>query len=127
MKDQLSQYMWCLHIDEDLEQNLSKNIQSLNCQSAYKNPAPAPLYPWEWLQQPRSRVHNSKHIIRVHLWDKYGDAYTKLKDVHIVPSATSQYTIEKTRTMFATLGLPEMLTMDNHKSPLAIRVCNCLN
>ena len=41
------------------------------------------------------------------------DAHTKWMDVHIVSSATSQSTIEKMRNSFATLGLPEMLVMDN--------------
>lgn len=34
-------------------------------------------------------------------------------DVHIVSSAISQSTVEKIRKTFATLGLPEMLVMDN--------------
>ena len=41
------------------------------------------------------------------------DAHSKWMDVHMVSSATAQVTIEKLRSTFATLGLPEVLVTDN--------------
>ena len=41
------------------------------------------------------------------------DAHTKWIDVHITNSATSLVTIEKMRSTFAMLGLPEVLVTDN--------------
>ena len=41
------------------------------------------------------------------------DAHTKWIDVHMTSSATSQVTIKKMHSTFATLGIPEMLVTDN--------------
>jgi len=41
------------------------------------------------------------------------DAYSKWVDVHMVHSSTSQLTIEKMRTSFATFNLPQTLVTDN--------------
>ena len=41
------------------------------------------------------------------------DAHTKWIDVHMTSSATSQVTIEKMRSTFVALGIPEILVTDN--------------
>ena len=41
------------------------------------------------------------------------EAHSKWMEVHITSSATSSVTIDKMRTTFASLGVPEILVMDN--------------
>ena len=41
------------------------------------------------------------------------DTHTKWIDVHITSSSMAQVTIEKMQTIFATLGIPEMMVTDN--------------
>ena len=111
MKVLARQYMWWPGIDAELEKKV-KSCQ--NCQSVRQSPAHAPLHPWEWPQRPWSRVHadyagpflGKMFLILI-------DAHTKWIDVHMTSSATSQVTIEKMRSTFATLGIPEMLVTDN--------------
>ena len=54
MKSLARQYVWWPRMDADFEQRV-KTCKT--CQSSRKNPAPAPLHPWEWPWQPWSRVH----------------------------------------------------------------------
>ena len=111
MKSLARQYVWWPRIDADLEHKV-KTCKA--CQSTRKNPAPAPLHPWEWPRRPWSRVHaDYAGPFMGHMFLLLVDAHTKWMDVHIVSSATSQSTIEKMRNSFATLGLPEMLVTDN--------------
>ena len=44
------------------------------------------------------------------------DAHSKWMEVHMTKSSTSLATIEKMRSTFATLGLPEQLVTDNGTS-----------
>ena len=111
MKSLARQYVWWPCIDADLEQKV-KTCKA--CQSTRKNPAPAPLHPWEWPRRPWSRVHaDYAGPFMGQMFLVLIDAHTKWMDVHIVSSATSQSTVEKMRKTFATLGLPEMLVTDN--------------
>lgn len=111
MKSLARQYVWWPGIDADLEQKV-KTCKV--CQSTRNSPAPAPLHPWEWPRQPWSRVHaDYAGPFMGQMFLLLVDAHTKWMDIHIVPSATSQLTIEKMRKTFATLGLPEMLVTDN--------------
>ena len=111
MKVLAHQYVWWPGIDAGLEKKV-KSCQ--NCQSVRQNPAHAPLHPWERPQQPWSRVHadytgpflGKMFLILV-------NAHTKWMDVHMTSSSTSQVTIEKMRAIFAALGIPETLVMDN--------------
>ena len=98
-------------MDAALEQKV-KTCQA--CQGIRKNPAPAPLHPWEWPQQSWSRVHaDYAGPFMGHNFLLLVDAHTKWIEVLIVSAATSQATIEMMRKTFATLGLPEMLVTDN--------------
>lgn len=104
-------YVWWPRIDADLEQKV-KTWKA--CQSTRKNPAPAPLHPWEWPRRPWSRVHaDYAGPFMGQMFLVLINAHTKWMDVHIVSSATSQSTIEKMRKTYATLGLPEMFVTDN--------------
>ena len=111
MKSLARQHVWWPGLDAEIE----KMVKSCTaCQSTRHNPQPAPLHPWEWPQRPWSRVHadyagpfmGRMFLILV-------DAHTKWLDIHMTNSATSQVTIEKMRSTFAMLGLPEVLVTDN--------------
>ena len=54
MKSLAHQYVWWQRIDADLEHKVK---MCKACQSTHKNPAPAPLHPWEWPRRPWLRVH----------------------------------------------------------------------
>ena len=90
MKSLARQYVWWPGIDSDLEQKV-KTCQA--CQSSRKNPAPAPLHPWEWPRGPWSRIHaDYTGPFMGQMFLLLVDAHTKWMDVHIVSSATSQST-----------------------------------
>ena len=111
MKSLARQYVWWPGIDADLEQKV-KTCKV--CQSTCNSLAPVPLHPWEWPRQPWSRVHaDYAGPFMGQMFLLLVDAHTKWMDIHIVPSATSQLTIEKMKKTFATLELPEMLVTDN--------------
>ena len=54
IKSLARQYVWWPRIDADLEHKV-KTCKVFQC--TRKNPASAPLHPWEWPQRPWSRVH----------------------------------------------------------------------
>ena len=111
MKNIARQYVWWPGLDADIEQKV-KTCSA--CQSVRNKPPPAVLHPWEWPQRPWARVHadyagpfmGKMFLILI-------DAHSKWLDVHMVTSAMSQVTIDKLRSTFATLGLPEVLVTDN--------------
>ena len=77
----------------------------------------APLHLWEWPEQPWRRVHSDYAGPYLgHMFLKLIDAHSKWMEVHITKSSTSLVTIEKMRSTFATLGLPEQLVTDNGPS-----------
>jgi len=111
MKSLARQHVWWPGIDAALE----KKVKECNtCQATRHTPPVALLHPWEWPKQPWQRVHadyagpflGKMFLILV-------DAYSKWVDIHVVNSSTSQVTIEKMRTSFAALGLPQFLVTDN--------------
>ena len=74
----------------------------------------APLHPWEWPERPWSRVHiDHAGPFQGKMFLVVVDAHSKWLEVVIVPSTTSQVTIQKLREIFATHGLPEVLVSDN--------------
>ena len=88
-----------------------------NCQAYRQSPAPAQLHPWEWLNQPWSRLHidfagpiNGSMLLIV------VDSYSKWLEVHTMPSITSAPTIEKLLPIFVTHGLPKIIVSDNGPS-----------
>ena len=111
MKSLARQYVWWPGMDADLERKVK---ECSACQSAQKSPPCMPLHPWEWPHKPWLRIHadyagpfqGRTLLILV-------DAHSKWMDVHITSSATSAVTIEKMRSSFATLGLPEIMVTDN--------------
>jgi len=106
--------VWWPSIDGEIEANVHGCSE---CQVNQKAPAAAPMHPWEWPARPWSHIHidydgpflGKKFLIVV-------DAHSKWMEVELVPAATSAYTIQKLRAMFATHGLPNCwcLTMAQH-------------
>ena len=103
--------VWWPGIDHDIEKVVKECTQ---CQQHQKTPALAPLHPWEWPDQPWTRLHIDhagpflgKYFLIVM------DAHSKWIEVEIVPSTATSHTIQKLRNMFATHGLPETVVSDN--------------
>ena len=70
-----------------------------------------PLHPWEWPHKPWLRIHaDYAGPFQGRMLLILVDAHS---NVHITSSATSAVTIEKLRSSFATLGLPEIMVTDN--------------
>ena len=114
MKALAHQYVWWPGLDGDLEERVK---QCTPCQECRKNPPAAPLHPWEWPEQPWRRVHaDYAGPYLGHMFLILIDAHSKWMEVHMTRSSTSLVTIEKMRSSFATLGLPEQLVTDNGPS-----------
>ena len=98
-------------IDQQIEDQV-KNCTP--CQVNRKEPAAAPLHPWEWPAHPWFRVHadyagpfmGKMFLILV-------DAHSKWIECHVMSSSSTEATIEKMEQSFATLGLPVYLVTDN--------------
>ena len=103
--------VWWPGIDVDIEKKVKNCIE---CQVNQKSPAPAPLHMWEWPSRPWSRLHiDYAGPFMGKMFLVVVDAYSKWLDVQVVPSATSQNTINVLRSLFATHGLPELIVSDN--------------
>ena len=111
MKSLARSYVWWPGLDSDIE----KEVQQCKiCQLHHSMPSKAPLHPWEFPSRPWVRVHID------HLGPFLGklyllliDAHSKWMEVHIVPSTSTEATIEKLRIIFGTHGIPEQLVSDN--------------
>ena len=84
------------------------------CQQIPKSPAASPLHPWEWPQEPWSRLHidyagpsRDKMLLII------VDAHSKWIYVHVTSSSTTSVTIQKLLINFATHGLPRTIVSDN--------------
>ena len=111
MKSKARSYVWWPSIDSHLEDRVKECVQ---CQLTRHAPPLAPLQPWEWPQQPWSRIHvDYAGPFQGKMFLIVVDAHSKWMEVAIVNSATSSVTIEKLRSMFATHGLPVKLVSDN--------------
>ena len=111
MKSLARSYVWWPGLDTDI----TTTVQRCNtCQINRPTPSKAPLHPWEYPSRPWSRIHidhagpfhGKQFLIIV-------DAHSKWIDVHIVNSTSSECTISKLRSIFATHGLPEQIVSDN--------------
>ena len=78
------------------------------------SPPLAPLHPWKWPTRPWARLHldfagpfQGKNILIAI------DAHSKWIEAVCTSSTASSCVIEELRTLFAKLGLPEMVVTDN--------------
>ena len=114
MKSLARQYVWWPGLDRDLEGQVGHCIP---CQETRNSPSAAPLHPWEWPQRPWVRVHaDYAGPFLGHMFLILVDAHSKWMEIHITRSSTSSVTMEKMRSSFATLGVPEQLVTDNGPS-----------
>ena len=111
MKSLARSVVWWPGIDADLEREVRECPE---CQLHSKSPPSAPVHAWEWPSRPWVRIHVDyagpflgKHFLVL------VDAYSKWLEVMVVPSTSSQCTIDALRSVFATHGLPEILVSDN--------------
>ena len=92
--------------------NMAKGC--LGCQSIQKMPAHAPLHPWEWPSKPWQRVHvDYAGPFQGTMFLIIMDAHSKWPEVVSTQSTTSAKTIDILRSVFARIGLPEILISDN--------------
>ena len=111
MKSLGRSYVWWPGFDHDVEEKVRECLQ---CQQHQKSPAKAPFHPWDWPDRPWSTLHidhAGPFLRQVSL--VVVDSHSKWLEVIPVPSTTSETTIRKLQSIFATHGLPEMLVSDN--------------
>lgn len=77
------------------------------CQLSRNNPPLAVLHPWDWVHVDYAGPFMRKRFLVV------TDAQSKWMDIHMVSSTTTQVMVNRMRSTFATLGLPEVLVTDN--------------
>ena len=111
MKALARSFVWWPAIDKDLEARVR---QCDSCQLHRKSPPMTCLHPWEWPQEPWSRIHiDFAGPFMGHNFLIIVDAHSKWLDVHIMSSTTSAATIDTLRRVFATHGLPKTIVSDN--------------
>ena len=111
MKSQARSWVWWPQIDADIE----KSVRCCyTCQKHRKQPAKAPLFPWEWPEEPWKRVHlDFAGPFLGHMYLIATDAHSKWVEVKIMSKITASHTILELRDIFATLGLPDTVVTDN--------------
>ena len=129
MKSLARSYVWWPKCDADIEEMVQKCVA---CQQQRQMPAPPPLHPWEYPEQPWSRIHlDYAGPFLGHMFLVIVDAYSKWVEVHVVKKGTSSATIAKCRQTFATHGLPEVIVSDNaacftgSEFKLFVKECGC--
>ena len=111
MKAIARSYMWWNGMDQDIERQ-AKTCQA--CQENRSNPPSAPLHIWQWPTAPLKRIHiDFAGPFQGKMFLIIVDAHSKWPEVIVMPSTTSQRTIEVLSTYFARYGLPEQLVTDN--------------
>ena len=111
MKAQARSWLWWPQIDADIEKSVKC---CFICQKHKNKPAKAPLFPWEWPEEPWKRVHldfagpfmGRMYLIAV-------DAHSKWMEVKVMNKITASDTILELRDIFSALGLPDMIVTDN--------------
>ena len=111
MKSQARSWVWWPQIDADIEKSVKC---CYTCQKHRKQPAKAPLCPWEWPEEPWKRVHlDFAGPFLGHMFLIATDAHSKWVEVKMMSKITAPHTILELRDIFSSLGLPEMIVTDN--------------
>ena len=111
MKAIARSYFWWSGLDKDIE-NLANSCSV--CQAIKSSPAVAPLHPWIWPDAPWKRIHvDFAGPFYGKMFFIVVDSHSKWTEVIMMPSTTSQSTIEALQSIFAHYGLPEQLVSDN--------------
>lgn len=114
MKMLARSYVWWPKIDENLEWYV-RNCDS--CQQTRNSSTKAPLHHWPVPTRRWQRLHIDFAEIRLHGQPRnlflVVDAYSKWLEVFLMGSITTEKTIERLRTLFASYGFPEEIVSDN--------------
>ena len=99
MKALARSYLWWPKMDCEIEAVVKK---CPICQESRPSPPLAPLHPWQWPEQPWSRVHlDFAGPYMGHMFLVIVDAHSKWLDAHVLSTITSSKTIEVLRSVFA--------------------------
>ena len=103
---------------DGMNQQLEEFVRCcLKCQQEQKEPARAPLHPWEYPSDPWQRVHiDFAGPVRGHMILIIVDAHTKWIEAVPMKNATAEATVRSLRNVFATFGLPTTVVSDNGTS-----------
>ena len=114
MKALARSYVWWPHMDKEIEE-VVRTCE--NCQANCPSPPVAQLHPWEWPEQPWSRIHlDFAGPFMNHMFLVLVDAHSKWLDVQVMQSITTAKTIDKLNKIFSTHGLPQKIVTDNRPS-----------
>ena len=109
MKAIARSYMWWPRMDADIEQLLR---ECRTCKLQAQTPARAPLHLWEWPWSLWSRVHiDFAGPYQGHIFFIVVDACSKWLEVKLVRSTSTSEAVRVLRELFATHGLPEVITV----------------
>ena len=111
MKEIARSHFWWINLDKDIEE---KGKSCIHCQSNQTHPAATPLHPWAWPGTPWKRIHlDFAGPYLGHMFLVVVEAHSKWPEVEIMSSTTAEKTVERLRSIFAHIGLPEQLVSDN--------------
>ena len=111
MKSLARGHVWWPQIDQDIERR-TKECQP--CQENQRNPAKAPLHPWEMPQQPWKRLHiDFAGPFEGQMWLIIVDACSKWPEVIAMTSTTAVKTVDILRSVFSRYGIPDQIVTDN--------------
>lgn len=108
-KELARSYVWWPSID--LEAHLK---QCKPCQEQRNVPNNAPLHPWSWPTAPWKRVHiDLAGPFRQRMFLVVVDAHSRWPEVCVRKNSASKEAIACLRDMFARLGYPDTIALDN--------------
>ena len=111
MKSMARIHVWWPKIDLDIESTVSKCTA---CQENSRDPARAPIHPWEQPRQPWTRIHvDFAGPFEGSMWFIVVDAHTKWPEVIAMKTTTANNTITVLRSLFARYGIPTQIVSDN--------------
>ena len=111
MKTLARKYIWWPNLDKELEE-LVQNCHV--CQTNQRKPTSAPLHPWSWPTGAWQRIHiDFAGPFLGHMFFLVIDAYSKWLEILLMPTTTSNKTIETLKSLFARYSLPEQIISDN--------------
>ncbi|XP_039204776.1 uncharacterized protein K02A2.6-like [Crotalus tigris] len=111
MKALMRSYLWWPGLDKDIEVQM-KGCQV--CQQTRPEMPQASVHLWETTQTAWSRIHiDYAEPFQGQVFLIVVDSYSKWLEVALVPTMTTNRTIQELRRIFATYGLPDVIISDN--------------
>ena len=111
-----------------LDQSIASVVRDCaKCQLTRNKPQIASLHPWDWPDTPWQRIHidfDGPFVNKIFL--VVVDSHSKWLEVEIMPSVTSESTIERLRYMFARYGVPMQLVSDNGPQFTSRQFADCM-